>query len=193
MWTKAIAGMSSFTNGDPKVEETFPPDSAGQWQQSHLSSVPKLQAPLNHVKASSHLWYNTKNFPSILSIHLLYYHYSTLQILPKTNLTPFLCFTGKSSLISALHLSFTHFSFASGFKSPRTASLSRSNKNNSWLIELGWYYELVYTAGGLSADRRPHLCWVGSGLIRNLLHQHVSSFCWRNLLCHQWAKTNHLT
>lgn len=58
---------------------------------------------------------------------------------------------------------------------------------------LRWHNGLVYTAGGLSTDRSSHLCWVGAGADRDLQHQHVSSLCLRNLLCHQQAKTNHLT
>lgn len=43
---------------------------------------------------------------------------------------------------------------------------------------LGWHNGLVYTAGGLSADRRSHLCWVGPGMIEISSTNTSPAFVW---------------
>lgn len=65
---------------------------------------PDLSLSLNHAKPSYIFGIKKyKNFPSPLSTHFLYFHYSTLRFLQQINQTPwpFLCSTGKSSLTSS--------------------------------------------------------------------------------------------
>lgn len=170
-WGKANVGMISFTNGDSLVKE----------KSKVLLLVHDLFIPLNHVKAPSHLWYLTKTFHLLFLLTFFTFtilHYSSFEII---NLTHWHSYRKVLSILSTFpHIILSHsfFLLPSSYESLHVASLLQSNENNSWLIVLGWHNGLVYTAGGLSTDRRSHLCWVGLGLIEISSTNTSPAFVW---------------
>lgn len=106
MWGKANMGMISFTDGDSQVKE----------KSKRLSLVPDVSVLMNHVEASSHLWYKTKTFHLLFLLTFFTFtslHYKSFEK-QLEHLDLCCVLQEKSFVISApLHasLSFTHFSF----------------------------------------------------------------------------------